>query len=196
MKVEALTMSIALEQELMTMDEFLALPEDGIDRWLFQGELREMPKTVRNRYHSQTTVRISNILEAWLEKQPKPHGMVLCGEAGVRLLRNPDTIVGIDVAYISADVVALQSLATTLIDGVPLLAVEILSPSDTQDDINEKIDLYLRAGVALVWIVDPHHKTVKIFRANVPPVLVNIDGELTAEPHLPGFRVAVKEIFE
>jgi hypothetical protein len=38
MKVEALTMSIALEQELITMDEFLALPEDGIDRWLFQGE--------------------------------------------------------------------------------------------------------------------------------------------------------------
>lgn len=43
----------------------------------------------------------------------------------------------------------------------------------------------------MVWIVDPQHQTVEIFRPSQAPVLVNIDGE----SHLPGFRVAVKEIF-
>ncbi len=188
-------MSVATLPELMTMAEFLALPEDGIDRWLCRGELREKPMTVRNRFHSRTTVRIARYLDCWLDTQPQPHGMVLCGEAGVRLMRDPDTIVGVDVAYISADIVSRQTGATTLVDGVPLLAVEILSPSDTTEEINEKIDLYLQAGVALVWIVDPHRRTVQIFRQEAGPELVNIDGELTAEPFLPGFRVAVKDIF-
>jgi Uma2 family endonuclease len=190
-----MNMPVGLDRELMTMEEFLAIADDGSHRWLYRGELREKPKTVRNRFHSRTTVRISYLLEAWLEKQPAPHGLVLCGEAGVRLIRDPDTIAGIDVVYISPEVVAQQTRATTLIDGVPVLAVEILSPNDTSEDINEKIDLYLQAGIALVWIVDPHRRTVQIFRPDAGPELVNIDGQLTAEPLLPGFRVAVKDIF-
>ena len=40
-----------------------------------------------------------------------------------------------------------QSEDSTLIDGVPTLVVEILSPSDTIEDVNEKIDTYLAAKV-------------------------------------------------
>ena len=84
---------------------------------------------------------------------------------------------------------------TSLIDGVPVLVVEILSPSDTQEQIDEKIDDYLRAGVAVVWIIDPHDKTVLIYRKDAEPELLNITQELSGEPHLPGFRVPVGEIF-
>lgn len=53
-----------------------------------------------------------------------------CRDGGFRL-QNPDTSVGIDVAYVSAEVIAQQGARTTMIDGVPTLAVEVLSPYDT-----------------------------------------------------------------
>jgi Uma2 family endonuclease len=59
----------------------------------------------------------------------------------------------------------------------------------------EKVHAYLDAGVPLVWEVSPFHKTVTVFRPDGPPVLFNIQQELTAEPHLPGFRVPVAEVF-
>ncbi len=151
--------------------------------------------TVRNRWHSRIMVRVSHLLESWLERQPEPRGSVLGCEAGVRLRRNPDSTVGIDVVYVSAEVAAHQPDDTTLIDGVPVLAVEILSPNDTQEDIDEKIDEYLQAGVALVWVIDPHHRTVEIFRPGEEPEMVNVRQDLSAEPHLPGFRIPVAQLF-
>ena len=155
--------------------------------------------TIRNRTHSRIKVRLSCFLVKWLVQQPKPRGSVYCGEVGARSQRASDTTVGVDVAYVSAKAVAQQSGETTLIEGAPVLApvlaVEILSPSDTQEDINEKIDDYLSAGVPLVWIIDPHHRTVKIFRPGEEPALVNIRQELSGEPHLPGFRVAASQLF-
>ncbi len=58
------------------------------------------------------------------------------------------------------------------------------------------IDGHLNAGVPLLWYVNPYDCTIIIYRLGTQPELVNTDHELTAEPHLPGFRVAVKEIFE
>src|SRR4051812_20203428 len=88
---------------VMTTEELLALPQDGVERWLIRGHLRERPMTVRNRWHSRIMTRLAYLLECWLERQSQPRGSVLCGEAGCRLRRNPDTTVGIDVVYISAD---------------------------------------------------------------------------------------------
>ena len=67
--------------------------------------------------------------------------------------------------------------------------------SDVFEEINEKIDLYQKVGVPLVWVIDPHDRTITIYRLDAEPELVNIHEELNGDPHLPGFRVAVKEIF-
>lgn len=188
-------MMAAVAERLMTTEELLALPRNGTERWLIRGQLREKPMTVRNRTHSRIMARLTAFLVNWANQQPEPRGEVLCGEAGCRLRRNPDSTVGIDVVYIAANLAKQESKDTTLIDGVPVLAVEILSPNDTQDEINEKIDDYLAAGVALVWIVDPHDQTVTIYRPKQEPELVNVRQELSGDPHLPGFRVAVAEVF-
>jgi Uma2 family endonuclease len=179
----------------MTTEELLALPQDGVERWLIHGQLREKPMTVRNRWHSRIMARVTYFLVAWLGQQPEPRGAVLCGEAGCRLRRDPDTTVGIDVVYISPELAANESDETSLIDGVPVLVVEILSPSDTQEEVNEKTDGYLQAGVALVWVVDAHDRTVTIYRPGQEPELVNARQELTGEPHLSGFRVPVAHLF-
>ena len=181
---------------LMTTEELLALPENGIDRWLIAGELRETPMPTRNRFHSRIMTRSAQHLANWNDTQPPPRGQVLTGDAGVRLHEDPDTAFGLDVTYVSAQVMARQTSASTIITGIPTLAVEILSPSDKLEEINEKIDALLAVGVPLVWIIDPHHRTVTVHRPGAAPELFNIHQELSGEPHLPGFRMPVSRLFE
>jgi Uma2 family endonuclease len=191
---------MATTTSLMTTEEMLALPDDGTDRWLIAGELRERSKeramTRRNRLHCRVTTRVAKFLDNWLDEQPGPRGQVLTGEAGVILERNPDSTVGVDVTYVSADVMARQTEDSTQIEGIPTLAVEILSPNDTFEEVNEKIDTYLAAGVPIVWIIDPYRRTVTVYRPDTEPELFTVRSELAAEPHLPGFRVPVARLFE
>jgi Uma2 family endonuclease len=103
--------------------------------------------------------------------------------------------VGIDVAYVSHEIVANTPETSPFFEGPPILAVEILSPSDAQEDIDEKVDLYLATGVKIIWVVNPRFRTINVYRPDAEPELFNELQEITAEPHLPGFRVAVAEIF-
>lgn len=180
----------------MTTEELLAIPDDGKRRWLIKGQLRENGMTVRNRFHSITMANVAFLLGLWRSARPEPRGVIVCGEAGVRLPGEPQTTVGVDVAYVPADVMIRQSDATTLIEGVPALIVEILSPSDTLEGIDEKITAYLAAGVPLVWLLDPQDRTVTIYRPGNEPTLVNIRQDLDGNEVLPGFRVPVSQLFE
>lgn len=189
-------MSTVAPSLLMTTEEMNALPDNGMDRMLIRGRLFEEPMTQRDRWHSTVEVRIGRLLDNWLQGQPKPRGVVAGGEAGTRLLRNPDTTVGIDVAYFPVAVLANTPADAVYFEGPPSLAVEILSPSDTQKRINEKLDVYEEAGVPLSRLVDPVRQTILVYRAGERPALFAVGQEIDAEPHLPAFRVPIAEIFE
>gem|GEM_PF-2148577 len=51
----------------MTVEELLALPENGMDRELICGPLRERPRSYRNRFHTRAVTRLAHGLERWLE---------------------------------------------------------------------------------------------------------------------------------
>jgi len=187
--------AVAPSPATMTTEELLALPDDGMDRQLIRGELREQPMTMRNRFHSGIEPLVAYLLVQWLIGQPEPRGRVVSGEAGFRLRRDPDTSVGIDVAYVSADVIAATPATSAFFEGPPVLAVEILSPSDKQEDIDDKVALYLELGVAIVWVLSPRFRTVVVHRPGLEPELFNALQELSAEPHLPGLRVPVARLF-
>lgn len=183
------------EVKLYTTEELLAMPDDGMERWLIRGQLREKEMTLRNRFHAALEARLAQLLGNWLDGQPEPRGQVYSGEAGVWLRRNPDTSVGIDVVYFPPGVEAAQVGDTTMIEGVPSLAVEILSPNDVKKEVSEKIDAYLTIGVPLVWVIDPDRETITVFRPGQPPELFNITQQMSADPHLPGFVVPVARVF-
>lgn len=50
--------------------------------------------------------------------------------------------------------------------GVPVLVVEVLSPSTAAHDTIRKMLLYERAGVPEYWIVEPEERAVHVYRAN------------------------------
>ena len=187
---------------LMTAEEFEALPDDGVERRLIRGVLYERRPapggdgmTKRNRFHSRVMMRVGHLLLTWADRQPEPRGQVVGGEAGFILRRNPDSTAGIDVAYVSPATVAVQTDATTLFDGPPVLAVEILSPNNTHQEVVDKLRDYLTSGVAVVWVVDPDLQTVAVYRPAGPLALFGPTQTLTGDPELRGFAGRVADFF-
>ena len=149
---------MATAAALMTTEEMLALPDqDQFERWLIHGELRERPITLRNPTHAGTTAALTGFLHAWLTTRPKPRPKLYNGDIYFRLSHDPDTNVGADVALATPEQAAATRLRDRFIDVAPLLAVEVLSPSDVTEEIHEKIRVYLDAGTPLVWMVDPYN---------------------------------------
>jgi Uma2 family endonuclease len=185
--------TLAADSPPMTVEEFLALPENGVHRELIQGRVREMGMTVRNRIHSRIEARIVQKLLNWLDLQPQPRGEVVCGEAGFRLKGTKESLVGIDVALVSHELIARTEKREAMYDGPPILAVEILSPSDKHEDTVDTVASYLEVGT-VVWVVDPDFQTVTVCRPGEHPRTCNIDDELQADADLPGFRVRVAEL--
>jgi len=188
-------MSSATTLNAMTTEELLALPEDGKDRWLLGGVLWERDITKRNRFHSRAMARISALLDNWSMAQPEPRGEVVSGEAGFRIRRNPDSTVGIDVAYVSAALKSVQTDQTTLYEGAPVLAVEILSPSNTHHEVAAKVRDYLASGVKLAWVVDTDFHIISIHRPGVPSEALDSRDTLAGDPELPGFSCPVSDLF-
>jgi len=134
-------------------------------------------------------------MQNWADSR-EPSGEVYSGEVGCILDRDSNLVVGIDVAWITAEHADRQlASATRMIDGPPALAVEILAESDKHADISSKVDDYLNSDVQLVWIIDPHFHTVVVHRPGRKPELFNDDQRLTGDDVLPGFDVAVSELF-
>jgi Uma2 family endonuclease len=192
-------MSTAAAPKLMTVEEFLALPEDGVERWLIRGELREKrdtDMTKRNKPHSITEGRVTGHLFRWLWQQPEPRGEVVCGEAGFLLRSDPASIsAGADVAVITAAQADAHSEETTLIEGPATLIAEVLSPHDTQEEVADRVEEYLSCGVSLVWVLSPYFRTVTVHRPGVDPVAFDTTDTLAGFPELPGFSCAVADFF-
>jgi Uma2 family endonuclease len=186
-------------KKLMTAEEFLALPDDGVERWLIRGELREKrdtDMTLRNKVHSITEGQLTGLLWMWLRAQPEPRGAVVCGEAGFLLRRTPTTITaGVDVAVITAEQADARVPDTALVDGPPVLIAEVLSPYDKTEEVVERVEEYLACGVPLVWVLHPYFKTISVHRPGQDPVALDVRHTLVGDPELPGFSAPVAEFF-
>jgi hypothetical protein len=106
----------------MTAEEFLNLPDDGVDRELIRGELRERGMTVRNRHHSRCLIRLGRLLEDWAVRSGE--WSVLGGEAGFVIQHDPDTTVGVDLAVVPQHVLDNQPEKSTLVHGVPTVPLK------------------------------------------------------------------------
>jgi len=78
---------------------------------------------------------------------------------------------------------------------VPGLAVEILSPSNTEGEMLRKLREYFSAGVPLVWLVNPAAQSVSVYTSATRSKVVPLDGILDGGKVLPGFRLPVAKIF-
>ncbi|MBC8074964.1 MAG: Uma2 family endonuclease [Chloroflexales bacterium] len=122
-------------------------------------------------------------------------GKVRVGETGVYTGRNPDTVRGLDVLFISNERYA-QKKSKSFLDVAPDLAVEILSPGNTWEEMIQKMREYFSIGIKLVWIVSPTARTVFAYRSLTDVREFTDADDLPGDDVLPGFSVPVASLFE
>jgi Uma2 family endonuclease len=176
--------------QVITADELIRMTGE-VRRELVKGELRTMAPAGFD--HGA----IIDNLQFRLSQHVRAHklGVILGAETGFKLAKNPDTVRGADIAFIAARRLPPGSRPMGYWEGAPDLAVEVLSPSDTVEEIEEKVDDYLSAGARLVWVVNPRRKTVTIHRTGADPVIRREQDSLDADDVVPGFVCRVEEIF-
>ena len=174
---------------LMTAEELFNLEDDGYHRYeLIKGELLTMSPA--NDRHGAVTIKLSALLYNYVTQNKL--GVLRAAETGFKLETDPDTVLAPDIAFIS------QERAGPLSDffriGPPDLAVEVRSRWDRRGKIERKTALWLELGAKAVWNVDQRKRTVEVCHADGNRWLFHENDELVDDT-VPGFRVAVSEIF-
>lgn len=78
----------------------------------------------------------------------------------------------------------------------PDIAIEVIFQNDLDEDVQDKVDEYLAAGVKQVWLVRPKQEIITIYRSRTNIIAFPEDSELVCEDLLPGFRCALRDIFK
>jgi Uma2 family endonuclease len=119
---------------------------------------------------------------------------ILAGEAGTMrlwlgLVRIPD------ISFVSWDQLPNREVPTDPIpDLFPDLAVEVLSESNTQKEMDRKVKEYFLADSRLVWLVDPATRSVRVYTAPDQSVRLTEGQTLDGGDVLPGLRLPLKKV--
>lgn len=179
------------QEKLMTIEELAKLPPDQSRGELIRGNFFQ--RSLNGSVHGYISANVLGFLGNYVRKNGV--GCVYMTGTGFILARNPDTVRAPDAAFVQAKRLADQS-ATGFFDGAPDLAVEVISPSETVDEVESKVIDYLEAGSALVWLIYPRTQTVAIYRSLTDIEILTIEDTLDGGDLLPGFSVSLKEVFE
>jgi Uma2 family endonuclease len=80
-------------------------------------------------------------------------------------------------------------------DVVPNLATEVVSPTDSVEELEQKIAEYFRAGVQLVWVVHPTRSKIHVYRSPTQIAVLSKNDVLDGWTVVPGFQLALAQLF-
>jgi len=134
---------------LMTFAEFEQLPDEPGKRELIDGEVIELPPPRLN--HSRISQWFFELLRTVLPASRVLH------EGGYR----------IGGGWLQPDASVMQpdqKVENGYAIGSPMLAIEVLSPSNTALQIDRKLALYFEEGAREVWVVNPKRRSMTAYR--------------------------------
>jgi Uma2 family endonuclease len=183
-------MATVIEKTLYTPEDLLKIPE-GKHYELVDGQLVEREMSLRA---CEVAANIIYILGNYTRRRDL--GGVYSSEVGYQCFPEaPNKVRKPDVSFIRKD-----RLSAEMTEGhVPIppdLAVEVVSPGDSYYDVMEKVREYLRAGVRLVWVLDPNSRVLEIYRVDGAGGPLDDSRELSGEDVIPGFACKVVDLFE
>jgi Uma2 family endonuclease len=122
-------------------------------------------------------------------------GRAAVGDVAIYTRRDPDSVRGADVVYISHERYARRSDLTWL-DVTPELLVEVFSSDGRWSELSRKAQEYLTAGALSVWLVHPQKREITVHRPAAEPVTFGIGDTLRDEEILPGFSLSLSDLFQ
>ncbi len=184
---------MALTARRITAEEYFALPPDDRFTQLIDGEIVVNQPAMR---HQTITLEIAHRLRQWTGAAP---GRGLAG-IPVDVVLDQGNVFAPDVWWVAEERRPARN-ALRLV-GPPDLAVEVRSPSTWRYDVGAKKATYEREGLAELWLVDTGADVVLVYRRSAPgapsfDVALELGaGDQLTSPLLPGFGVAVAELFD
>ncbi|HEY3081123.1 MAG TPA: Uma2 family endonuclease [Chloroflexota bacterium] len=181
---------MAIQPKLMTAEEFMALPDDGLRRELVRGEVRTMSPTQDP--HGRAAASVALHLGRFLFDNPIAE--LRAAETGFLLGRDPDIVRAPDVAVIRAERLPPEGVARGFFEGAPDVVVEVVSPGDTAADVQEKVGQWLAAGAQLVWVVYLRGPSLVVHLPGGTSRTLGAEDEVDGGEVLPGFRMPVRDL--
>ena len=177
-----------LEEPVTTVEQLLALPDDGLRHELLDGEhvVTPAPELLHQRAVGRLFRDLATYLDGWrdLELFASPADVIL----GPRILVQPDLFV--------ARVPPGGRLRKWQDVGVPVLAIEGLSPGTASRDRGKKRLIYQREGVAEYWIVDLDARLVERWRpADERPEIARDRLVWKSGPSAPPLEIELQPFF-
>lgn len=177
---------------LLTIDDLIALPDDGNTYELIEGEL--IVSSAPSLTHQRVIANLLHLIMSYL-----------AGNAVGEVFPTPGVIFDRHNSVIP-DLVLLtneqleQVGAEPHIRLAPALAVEVVSPGreNARRDRVRKLRVYGRFGVGEYWIADPEARAVEIYRraGDALPLAATVGGdEEITSPLLPGFACRASRVF-
>ena len=185
-------MSIAEEARIITPEEFYRMGDAARGYELVNGEMKELSMSAQSSWvGGQVYLRLGNYARSTTPGWAfPPETGYRCFKADRGLVRKPDA------SWISFGRMAREQFEEEgFIDIVPDLVAEVVSPNDGAEEVEEKIEMWLAAGVKLLWEVYPNTRTIRAHRPDGTITLLRAADTLTAPDVLPGFSVPVAELF-
>jgi Uma2 family endonuclease len=182
---------MATANQLITAEELLRMPDDGYRYELVRGDLRRM--ALAGHLHGRIAINITTPLDRHVRAQNL--GVVCAAETGFKLASDPDVVRAPDVAFIRRERVEDVGDVEGYWPGAPDLAVEVISPSDTYSDVQEKVFDWIEAGTRMVVLVMPRKRTVTIYRSLTDIVMLTERNTLDGGDVVPGWKIPVSEVF-
>jgi Uma2 family endonuclease len=176
---------------ITTAEQLEQLPDDDCRYDLIRGVLYQMSPAGGR--HGMLAAELARRLGNHVVERRL--GRVFGAETGFVLARDPDTVLGPDVAFVATERLPPEEEWDRFPRLAPDLAAEIFSPSERGPSVREKVREYLDAGVRLVWIVDPRRRTVTVYTPDGASRVVTDSEELDGGEVLPGFRLPLAELF-
>lgn len=176
---------------LMTADEFLQQHghERGVE--LVDGQLVRLP--MPGFEHGEICFNVAMTIGGYVKAHKL--GRVCTNDSFVRI--RPDAVRGPDVLFVSYRTLPADQPRPHGAINPPLeLVVEVRSPSDRLDEVFQKAQEYLAAGVVVALVFDPETESATVFRTGEIPQRYHNGDNLTLPDVLPGFAVPVRQFFE
>lgn len=144
--------------------------------------------------HGGVVRRVIRLVDGYAAK--KKLGGVTSGESGFLVRRDPDTVRAPDVAFLTnATLERFDAAPETYYPGPPDLAIEVLSPDDRWDDVQEKVRDHLDAGSLAVWVLSPSEERVYAYEPKKRVQPFEKTDTLQGGAALPGFKTKVSAFF-
>ena len=180
---------MAIERRLMTAEEFYTLPDDGTRMELVDGEVRKMVPPGSE--HGRSSNLIGAHLLVYATSNP---GVEVWGEAGFLIARNPDRVLAPDIAIIRTSRIPSSGVPKTFFPGPPDIAIEIVSPNDTANEILDKVRDWFDGGALQVWAFYPGPPRLVVHRPDGSSQTLERDDAIDGGDLLPGFRMKVADL--